>query len=55
MRLFPYHILPLLLCSVLSVAWGTPDCPHTSEEKPKEKDVPAYLDDHTLSGLLEDD
>lgn len=25
MRLSPYHILPLLLCSVLSVAWGTPE------------------------------
>lgn len=37
------------------VAWRTPDCPHSSEQKPKEKDVPAYLDDHTLSGLLEDD
>ena len=42
------------------VAWGTEDCPATPAEKKnkprtKEPDVPAYLDDHTLSGLLEED
>lgn len=37
------------------VAWGSKDCPETQEQKQIEKDVPAYLDDHTLSGLLEED
>ena len=36
------------------VAWNTPDCPYSQEEKPKNKAVPAYLDDRTESGLLED-
>ena len=41
------------------VAWGSKDCPATEAEKKKTvkrvPEVPAYLDDHTLSGLLEDD
>lgn len=37
------------------VAWGSEDCPKSKDQKPKEKDVPAYLDDHTLSGLLEEE
>lgn len=41
------------------VAWGSKDCPATEAEKktkPRTKvpEVPAYLDDHTLSGLLEE-
>ena len=36
------------------VAWGSEDCPKSKDQKPNEKDVPAYLDDHTLSGLLEE-
>lgn len=39
------------------VAWGTPDCPERLEEKPEPKNnpfIPAYLDDRTESGLLED-
>lgn len=41
------------------VAWGSTDCPHwqkyTEENQPpKNKAVPAYLDDRTESGLLED-
>lgn len=41
------------------VAWGSPDCPYwqnpPEESQPtKNKTVPAYLDDKTESGLLED-
>lgn len=41
------------------VAWGSEECPYWQEyieenPKPKNKAVPAYLDDRTESGLLEE-
>jgi hypothetical protein len=39
------------------VAWGTPECHNwpQPQDKTNQKAVPAYLDDRTESGLLEDD
>jgi len=37
------------------VAWDTPDCPVCEDKKPKQKELPAYLDDKTESGLLEEE